>query len=73
MTNIEQVKEEYRKEVTKLLSDFPEVFQAFEKAWQSEQYRQAHLIVHDATMQLDLKYSPQQDKAFSDFYWLFVN
>ena len=47
MTNIEQVKEEYRKEVTKLLSDFPEVFQAFEKAWQSEQYRQAHLIVND--------------------------
>jgi len=72
MINIEQVKDEYRKEVTKLLSGFPEVFQAFEKAWQSEQYRQAHLVVHEATTQLDLKYSDQQDKAFRDFYCLFV-
>jgi hypothetical protein len=72
MTNIEQVKEEYHKEATRLLSNFPEILEAFEQAWQSDEFRTAHLIVHDATGQFDLKYSPEQEKAFYNFYCLFV-
>lgn len=71
-TDIEQVKNEYYKEVTSLLSSFPEILKAFELAWQSDEFRKAHLIVHDATRQFDLKKSPEQEKAFYNFYSLFV-
>ena len=73
MTDIDQVKRDYHKEAEKLLSPFPEVLQAFEQAWQSDEFRRAHLIIHDATRQLDLKYSSDQEKAFYDFYCLFVS
>jgi hypothetical protein len=73
MSDIEQVKKEYHREATTLLSGFPEILQAFEQAWQAGQFRQAHLVIHDATRQLVLKYSPQQEKAFYDFYCLFVS
>jgi len=73
MTDIEQVKNEYHKEMTRLLSGIPEALQAFERAWQSGKFREAHLIVHDTVRQLDLKLSTEQEKIRESFYWLFVN
>jgi hypothetical protein len=73
MNDNEQVKNEYHKEAIKLLSAFPDALKAFEKEWLSENFRQAFLIVHKATRQLDAKRSPEQEKLFERFYWLFVN
>ncbi len=73
MVNIEQVKEEYREEVTKLLSRFPNVLQAFEREWQSGKFRQAFLVIHKAARQFDIKLSPELEQVSERFYWLFVN
>ena len=71
-TDIEQVKSDYHREATKLLSSYPELLKAFEQAWQSGEFRKAHLIIHDALQQLNLEKSPEQEKAFYNFYCLFV-
>lgn len=73
MIDTELVKIEYHRQMTQLLSTSPEVLLAFEQAWQSGEFRKAHLLVYKAIQQLQLTQSPEQEKAFYDFYCLFVS
>jgi hypothetical protein len=73
MTNIEQIKMDYHKEATNLLSGFPETMKSFEFAWQTGKFREAYLLVHNTVQRLEIVLSPEQNKIWEDFYWLFVN
>ena len=73
MSQIEQFKDEYLRQMRELLADHQEELRIFEGLWAAGKLRNAYAFVMETAKRLNLKRSAENRKADEDFFWTYVH
>jgi hypothetical protein len=73
MSQIDQLKDEYLRQIRYLLSDHPAELRVFEELWAAGKLREAYTFVMETAKKLDLKRSAESRKADEDFFWTYMH
>lgn len=66
-------KDEFYKIASRILADYPEKKEVFEKNWSTNFYRKAYLPYMEVKHQNNIVLSEEEEKINREFYGLFVN
>jgi hypothetical protein len=73
MSQIENSKEEYLRQMRVLLSSNPKELHILEELWATGKLREAYTFVTETANRLNLKRSAENRKADENFFWSYMH
>lgn len=73
MKTLEEVKNEYERQVEILLQNHPAELLMFKELWAAGEFRRAYVVVQEVTRNFRLVMSTDMDKADEEFFWMYMH
>jgi len=73
MKTLDEVKNEYERQVEIFLQNHPAELLMFRELWGAGEFRRAYVVVQEATRNFGLVMSADMDKADDDFFWMYMH